>query len=91
MPVQSDLEFRNRGTHFRIFPQPPLLPAFREPEVVWLSPSLGAIRPDPTDVHPGPDSHFQRIDYNNPDRNRFFIVSTTQCLTNYRYEGTRFD
>ena len=49
MPVQSDLEYRNRGTRFRIFPQAPLLPAFREPEIVWLSPPPDAIRPGPAD------------------------------------------
>jgi hypothetical protein len=33
----------------RLFPQAPFLPGFGEPEVVWLSPAAGTVRPGPAD------------------------------------------
>ncbi len=37
------------GTRVRLFPQPPFLEAFREPEVVVLSPPAGSVGPGPSD------------------------------------------
>jgi hypothetical protein len=37
------------GTRFKLFPQPPFLEAFREPETVRLSPPAGTLGPGPSD------------------------------------------
>lgn len=37
------------GTRFKLFPQPPFLEPFAEPETVWLSPPPGAVGPGPSD------------------------------------------
>ncbi len=39
----------NSGTRVRLFPQPPFLEEFREPEVVVLSPPAGTVGPGPSD------------------------------------------
>lgn len=46
---QVDVDFRGRGTRFRLFPQAPVLTGFEEPEVVWVSPPPGEIVPGPAD------------------------------------------
>ena len=42
-------DFSGSGTRFRLFPQPPILPGFEEPETVWLSPPPGSVGPGPQD------------------------------------------
>ncbi len=37
------------GTRFRLFPQPPFLEGFREPETVYVSPPAGTVGPGPSD------------------------------------------
>ncbi len=37
------------GTRFRLFPQSPVLKAYRNPETVWVSPTPGTIGPGPSD------------------------------------------
>lgn len=49
MPIDLNATFRNRGTRFRIFPQPPVLKSITEPETVWLSTPRGTIGPGPED------------------------------------------
>ena len=40
---------RQTGTRFRLFPQSPVLEAYREPETVWVSCEPGTIGPSPSD------------------------------------------
>jgi hypothetical protein len=40
---------RQTGTRFRLFPQSPVLEAYREPETVWISCEPGTIGPGPSD------------------------------------------
>jgi hypothetical protein len=49
MPASEDERVRTFGTRVRLFPQAPFLPGFGEPEVVWLSPPAGTVRPGPAD------------------------------------------
>ncbi len=44
-----NLDFSGRGTRFRLFPQAPILPQFREPETVWISLPPHAVGPGPGD------------------------------------------
>lgn len=44
-----DLDFRQTGTRFRLFPQTPLLEGFEIPEIVWLSKRPDEIGPGPAD------------------------------------------
>lgn len=37
------------GTRFLVFPQPPYIPGYEKPEVVWLAPSAGGIAAGPSD------------------------------------------
>lgn len=37
------------GTRFKLFPQPPFLEGFGEPETVWVSPKPGEVGPGPSD------------------------------------------
>lgn len=37
------------GTRFLVFPQPPYIPGYEKPEVVWLAPSAGGITAGPSD------------------------------------------
>src|ERR1700756_2663246 len=37
------------GTRFLVFPQPPYVPGYEKPEVVWLSPPPGKIMAGPAD------------------------------------------
>lgn len=37
------------GTRFLVYPQPPFIPGYEHPEVVWLSPSPGSIIAGPAD------------------------------------------
>jgi hypothetical protein len=37
------------GTRFLVFPQPPFIPGYEQPEVVWLSSPLGSVLPGPAD------------------------------------------
>ena len=49
MPVARDVEARADGTRFALFPQPPFLEDFAQPETVWVSPPAGTIGPGPDD------------------------------------------
>jgi hypothetical protein len=49
MSIDLNANFRDRGTRFRIFPQPPVLESIIEPETVWLSNPSGTIEPGPKD------------------------------------------
>jgi hypothetical protein len=40
---------RRLGTRFRVFPQPPFVPGYERPEVVWISSPLGTVGPGPSD------------------------------------------
>jgi hypothetical protein len=40
---------RQTGTRFRLFPQSPVLEAYREPETVWICSKPGTIGPGPSD------------------------------------------
>ncbi len=42
-------EARRLGTRFRVFPQPPFIPGYERPEVVWISTPLGSVGPGPSD------------------------------------------
>lgn len=44
-----NLDFRNSGTRFRLFPQTPLLRGFEIPEIVWVSKTPDEIGPGPAD------------------------------------------
>ncbi|OCP04853.1 MULTISPECIES: hypothetical protein [unclassified Ensifer] len=37
------------GTRFLVFPQPPYIPGYEKPEVVWIGPSAGGISAGPSD------------------------------------------
>src|SRR3954462_10381198 len=37
------------GTRFAIFPQPPFVPGYEKPEILWLSPQLGKVTAGPSD------------------------------------------
>ncbi|MDA9981621.1 hypothetical protein N9H39_02570 [Gammaproteobacteria bacterium] len=45
----NDGELEQTGTRFRLFPQPPFLLGFEQPETVWVSPHPGDIGPGPAD------------------------------------------
>ena len=50
-------EFGDEGTRFLLYPQPPFLDNFAEPEVVTVSPPAGSVGPGPSDdrmyaIHP---------------------------------------
>jgi hypothetical protein len=49
MSVKLDSTLRDKGIRFRLFPQTPVLAAFREPEIVWVSSPPGGIGPGPAD------------------------------------------
>jgi hypothetical protein len=49
MPVEHDSRVREFGTKVRLFPKPPFLAGFDQPEVVWLSPPAGTVAPGPSD------------------------------------------
>lgn len=49
MSVQLDTDLKGKGIRFKLFPQPPVLSAFREPETVWISAPAGGIQPGPAD------------------------------------------
>jgi hypothetical protein len=49
MSIKLDCECRLRGTRFSLFPQPPFLETFDEPETVWVSPPVGTVGPGPSD------------------------------------------
>ena len=49
MPLVQDLAIRQNGTRVRLFGQSPYVVGFEEPEVVWLSPPAGSVRPGPAD------------------------------------------
>src|SRR5215211_4998365 len=38
------------GTRFLVFPQPPFIPGYERPEVVWISTPVGYIAPGPADA-----------------------------------------
>jgi hypothetical protein len=38
------------GTRFLVYPQPPFLPGYEQPEVIWLSTAPGEVRPGPADA-----------------------------------------
>ncbi|MBY3597895.1 gluzincin family metallopeptidase [Rhizobium bangladeshense] len=40
---------RRLGTRFLVFPQPPFIPGYEKPEVVWIGPSAGPILAGPSD------------------------------------------
>ena len=41
--------FRDRGTRFKLYPQPPVLASILDPETVWVSRPPGSIGPGPSD------------------------------------------
>ncbi len=49
MPANLGAGLRDKGTKFRLFPQPRFLEPFSEPEIVWVSPRAGSIGPGPAD------------------------------------------
>jgi hypothetical protein len=49
MSVKLDQDLRGVGTKFRLFPQPPFLEPFGEPETVWVSPLAGTVGSGPAD------------------------------------------
>lgn len=49
MPHLQDVAARGRGTRFRLYPQLPVLEAYREPETVWVSRRPGTIAHGPQD------------------------------------------
>ena len=52
-PVSQDVvagaDGARLGTRFLVFPQPPFVPGYERPEVVWLTPSPGELLPGPAD------------------------------------------
>lgn len=55
--ARPESEGQASGTRFKLFPQPPFLAGFEEPETVWVSPPAGSLGPGPSDdwmyvVHP---------------------------------------
>lgn len=42
-------QYRNRGTRFRLYPQPPVLESIHDPETVWIAHPPGSIGPGPSD------------------------------------------
>ena len=46
---ELDIDFRESGTRFRLFPQSPLLTDYQEPETVWISLAPWEIGPGPSD------------------------------------------
>jgi hypothetical protein len=42
-------QYRNRGTRFRLYPQPPVLESIHGPETVWIAHLPGSIGPGPSD------------------------------------------
>jgi hypothetical protein len=48
-PPDAIAEVARLGTRFLIFPQPPFVPGYERPEVVWLTPSPGELLPGPAD------------------------------------------
>jgi hypothetical protein len=49
MSIDLACRCRQRGTRFRLFPQPQFIEPFQEPETVWLTPRAGMIGPGPSD------------------------------------------
>ena len=49
MPILTHTATRQTGTRFRLFPQSPVLEAYREPETVWIFSEPGTIGPGPSD------------------------------------------
>jgi hypothetical protein len=47
--IQHESDVRDLGTKVRLFPQAPFLAGYDEPEIVWLSPPAGTVRPGPAD------------------------------------------
>ena len=48
-PLEEDAETARLGTRFLAFPQPPFIPGYERPEIVWVSTPLGEIAPGPAD------------------------------------------
>ena len=46
---ELNLDFRETGTRFRLFPQSPLLTDYQQPETVWVSVNPADIGPGPSD------------------------------------------
>lgn len=49
MSMQLDTQVAESGTRFRIFPQPPYLPSFKEPETTYVSVPVGKVETGPAD------------------------------------------
>ena len=49
MSIERDAAVTGHGTRFRLFPQIPVLAAYRTPETVWVSRPPGTIAPGPED------------------------------------------
>lgn len=49
MSIKLDATARETGTRFRIYPQPPWLKGFENPETVWVSVTPDQIKPGPLD------------------------------------------
>lgn len=49
MPLQHDVEIKGKGVRFKLYAQTPALAAFKQPEIVWVSPPPGTIQAGPAD------------------------------------------
>lgn len=49
MSAGFDESVKEQGTRFKLYPQAPVLEAFREPEIVWVSRPAGSVGPGPAD------------------------------------------
>ncbi|TBZ28941.1 hypothetical protein [Rhizobium leguminosarum] len=48
-PQDAGHSERSLGTRFLVFPQPPFIPGYEKPEVVWIGAAAGPILPGPSD------------------------------------------
>jgi hypothetical protein len=48
-PIEAATNVAQLGTRFLIFPQPPFIPGYERPEVIWISTPPGLIAPGPAD------------------------------------------
>lgn len=49
MSIRHEASVRELGTKFLLFPQPPYLSGYSDPERVWVSPPAGSVGPGPSD------------------------------------------
>ena len=48
-PLSAAPDVARLGTRFLVFPQPPFIPGYERPEVVWVSTPPEQIKPGPAD------------------------------------------